>query len=92
MDRFDWIELEGGAQAPAPSPAKRETAFRRVQPHDGPSYASAAREMRAAGHWSTAAEYFRKAVGFDDHDYAAWTGLVDSLVRAHSPYRWRGSV
>jgi tetratricopeptide (TPR) repeat protein len=81
MDRFDWIELEGIAHAPQPG-AERETAFKRVRPHDAPSYVAAAHEMRAAGHWTAAAEFFRKAVGLDDHDYAAWTGLVDSLVRA----------
>lgn len=81
MDRFDWIELDAKAPAPA-AQAPRETSFKRTRPHDAASFSSAAREMRAAGYFDAAVEYFRKALGFDDHDYGAWVGLVDSLVRA----------
>jgi tetratricopeptide (TPR) repeat protein len=76
MERFDWIEL-GEAEA-----APRRGGPSRQAPTDGPSYYRAARAMRQAGHFSAAAKYYERAIGFDDHHYAARVELVDTLVRA----------
>ncbi len=86
MDRFDWLEIDstpmvmeppvrtGSKSDPlAPSPA---------MPDDGPSFYRAARKMRASGHMRAAADFYRKAVGYDDKNYAAWVELIDTLVRA----------
>jgi tetratricopeptide (TPR) repeat protein len=78
MDRFDWLEFDTGV---GESQKKRGPALR-TQPTDGPSYYRAAREMRQAGHFKAAADYYRKSISFDDHHYAAWVELVDTLVRA----------
>ncbi len=51
-------------------------------PKDAPSFYRAARAMREAGHFKAATEYYRKAVGYDDHQYDAWLELIDTLVRA----------
>lgn len=78
--RFDWLELdvepsrEGkGHDQPAP----------RRMPTDGPSFYRAAREMREAGHFKAAADFYRKAIGFDDYHYGARAELIDTLVRAN---------
>lgn len=77
MDRFDWLELrEPEAGTPAAEPALS------VQPHDGLSFYQAARELRQAGHFRPAVQFYEKAVGFQPHHYIAWVELVDTLVRA----------
>jgi len=52
-------------------------------PADAPSFYRAARAMRSSGHFKAATDFYRKAVGFDDHHYDAWLELTDTLVRAH---------
>lgn len=51
-------------------------------PKDAPSFYRAARGMRESGHFKAATDFYRRAVGFDDHHYDAWVELVDTLVRA----------
>ncbi|MBX7259038.1 MAG: hypothetical protein K1Y02_21930 [Candidatus Hydrogenedentes bacterium] len=82
MDRFDWLELDSAAgiaahresTSPAPPP--------RAMPTDGPSFYRAGREMRYAGHFKAATDFYRKAIGFDERNYGAWVELIDTLVRA----------
>lgn len=74
MDRFDWLELERVEQQDPPQPAKAPT--------DGPSFYAAARRMRMSGHFGAAAQFYERAIGFDDHNYGARVELVDTLVRA----------
>lgn len=78
MDRFDWIELDGGFDD-----AHDKAVPVRKRPHDGPTYYRAARQMRKAGHFKAAAGLYRKSVGFDEHNYQAWIELTDTLVRAN---------
>jgi len=83
MDRFDWLEIDSTPMVmdrPAPSATPR--APLPAMPDDGPSFYRAARAMRAAGHMKAAADFYRKAVGFDDKNYGAWVELIDTLVRA----------
>lgn len=77
MDRFDWIEIETPQRAPGARPALEGT-----QPMDGETFYRAARRMRQAGHFRSASEFYEKAVGFDEHHYAAWVEWIDTLVRA----------
>ena len=77
MDRFDWLELDGGSREAKPS---REPL--REQPHNAATFYAAGRALRESGHFDAAAAYFEKAVGLDDHHYAARLGYIDSLVRA----------
>lgn len=83
MDRFDWLELDStpGVAAPA-SPRNVVPAGPVTMPKDAPSFYRAARGMREAGHFKAATDFYRRAVGFDDHHYDAWLELVDTLVRA----------
>ena len=70
MDRFDWVEVEPPAD-------------RRPKPvSDTPSAYELGKQKRASGDFAGAAEDFQRAVGADDHNYAAWVLRVDSLVRA----------
>ena len=81
MDRFESLEFESHADANRiPPGAGREQP--RAQPKDGPSFARAGADMREAGFFGSAADFYSKALGFNDQDYASWVGLVDSLVRA----------
>ena len=81
MDRFDWLELDStpGLDVPQPKVAPIAPA---TMPKDAPSFYRAARAMREAGHFKAATDFYRKAVGFDDHHYDAWVELIDTLVRA----------
>ena len=79
MDRFDWLEFDSTSDA---STKNAPDAPLRAMPADGPSFYRAAREMRQAGHFRAAADFYRRSVGFDDHHYAAWVELIDTLVRA----------
>ncbi|MCC6154133.1 MAG: hypothetical protein IT367_10270 [Candidatus Hydrogenedentes bacterium] len=83
MDRFDWLELDStpGLAQPA-KPPKSTEASELTMPKDAPSFYRAAKSMREAGHFKTATDFYRKAVGFDDHHYDAWVELIDTLVRA----------
>jgi tetratricopeptide (TPR) repeat protein len=76
MSRFDWLELGKGAAAPAAAELPREA------PHDGPSFYRAARQLREAAFFNTASQYYERAIGFNDHDFAAWSELIDALIRA----------
>ena len=81
MDRFDWLELDSapGVAAAQTGPVPIEPV---TMPKDAPSFYRAARTMREAGHFKAASDFYRKAVGFDDHHYDARVELVDTLVRA----------
>ncbi|MFA6243129.1 MAG: tetratricopeptide repeat protein [Candidatus Hydrogenedentales bacterium] len=83
MDRFDWLELDS---APGVAPSARASvapaAAARAMPTDGPSFYRAAREMRYAGHFKAATDFYRKAIGLDERNYGAWVELIDTLVRA----------
>jgi len=77
MDRFDWLEL---------SKVPKEAQSGRLPgkpPHDGPSFYTAARRMREAGHFRAATAYYQRAVGFDDHNYQARAEWIDTLIRAN---------
>lgn len=82
MDRFDWLELESTAGPTAQAQKEKTQAEPRRMPHDAPSFYRAAREMRNAGHFKAATDFYRKAIGFDDRHYAARVELIDTLVRA----------
>lgn len=86
MDRFDWLEIDSTPLVMEPpakdTPSADPLAAPAAMPDDGPSFYRAARKMREAGHMKAAADFYRKAVGFDDKDYAAWVELIDTLVRA----------
>ncbi len=82
MDRFDWLELESTAGASSAKEIGQTPAAPRTMPHDAPSFYRAAREMREAGHFKAATDFYRRAVGFDDRHYAARVELIDTLVRA----------
>lgn len=82
MDRFDWLELDGGFGDTEEAVPAQSRVRPRVRPHDGPTYYRAGREMREAGHFRAAALFYEKAVGFDEHHYVAWVELCDTLVRA----------
>ena len=73
---FDWLELEDEGA----SPERPERL--RTPPTDGPSFLEAARSMRRAGFFKSAARYYARATGFEEHNYAAWAEYVDTLVRA----------
>jgi tetratricopeptide (TPR) repeat protein len=73
MDRFDWLELR-------PQGDGGKDATPRTAPHDGPSFYRAARRMRAAGHLRAAADFYERAVGFDETLYAARVEWIDCLV------------
>jgi len=85
MDRFDWLEIDSTPLVMEPpksvTPAN-PLASAPTMPDDGPSFYRAARKMRAAGHMKAAADFYRKAVGYDDKHYGAWVELIDTLVRA----------
>jgi tetratricopeptide (TPR) repeat protein len=84
VDRFDWLELDstpGYAAPKAAAPGSRHAPAVRRMPTDAPSFYQAAREMRHAGHFGAAVDFYRRAVGFDDHLYAARVELIDTLVR-----------
>lgn len=73
MDRFDWLELQpqrdhDGKIAP------------RTEPKDGPSFYRAARRMRASGYLKAAADFYERAVGFDETLYRARAEWIDCLV------------
>jgi tetratricopeptide (TPR) repeat protein len=53
-----------------------------LAPKDGPSYYRAARRLRRAGYLDSAAQYYQRAVGFNEHHYQAWVEWIDTLVRA----------
>lgn len=74
MDRFDWIELKGKDAAAEESP-------RKGAPNDAPGFYAAARRLREAGHFATAAAYYERAVGLEQHNFSAWVELIDSLLR-----------
>ncbi|MDZ4857535.1 MAG: hypothetical protein SGI88_01020 [Candidatus Hydrogenedentes bacterium] len=83
MDRFDWLELDstpGIAQTRRSS--QKEPAAALAMPNDSASFYRAAREMRAAGHFRAATEFYRKATALNDHHFDAWAELIDTLVRA----------
>jgi tetratricopeptide (TPR) repeat protein len=83
MDRFDWLELDSHAGLAHVKPDGPKSAQApRTMPKDGPSFYRAARAMRYAGHFKTATDFYRKTVGFDDQNFAAWVELTDTLVRA----------
>jgi tetratricopeptide (TPR) repeat protein len=86
MDRFDWLEIDSTPLVMEPPTAAEQEAdpiaAAPTMPNDGPSFYRAARKMRAAGHMKAAADFYKKAVAFDDKDYAAWVELIDTLVRA----------
>lgn len=75
MDRFDWLEIEHE------SPSTPRTRVQRQAPTDGPTFYQAARRMRRGGHFRQAADFYGRAIGFDDHHYAARAELVDTLIR-----------
>jgi len=76
MNRFDWLEFDTPAE-----PNYADGALR-AAPQDGPSCYQAGRRMRESGFFESAAKYFKKAVGFNEHHHAAWIALVDTLIRA----------
>lgn len=82
MDRFDWLELDSAAGVEAQQKQAAAARQPRAMPTDGPSYYRAGREMRYAGHFKAATDFYRKAIGFDERHYGAWVELIDTLVRA----------
>jgi tetratricopeptide (TPR) repeat protein len=83
MDRFDWLELDStpGIASP-PAPSQKAAVEPAAMPKDAPTFYRAAKAMREAGHFKAATDFYRRAVGFDDHHFDAWIELVDTLVRA----------
>lgn len=73
MDRFDYIELR-------PQGTSDRAATSRSAPTDGPSFYRAARRMKAAGHLRAAADFYERAVGFDETHYPARVEWIDCLV------------
>ena len=72
MSGFDHLEFSGPDDprtAPAQAPSGAHDAYR------------AARRMREAGHFQSAATLYQRAIGFEERRYAAWIELVDCLVR-----------
>jgi len=82
MDRFDWLELDSTPGIAAARASSAPVAAPRSMPTDGPSFYRAGREMRYAGHFKAATDFYRKAIGFDERHYGAWVELIDTLVRA----------
>lgn len=76
MSRFEWLEFDDQAKAPAAYAAVQQT------PTDGPSFYLAARRMRESGFFDAAATFYERAIGFNDQDYAARVELADTLIRA----------
>jgi tetratricopeptide (TPR) repeat protein len=75
MSRFEWLELNEAPAAPVP---EVDTG----PPTDAAGFYRAARKLREAGHLKAAADYYSRAVGFDEHNHPATTELIDTLVRA----------
>ncbi len=73
MSGFDHLEIpprDTAASAPTRTITSAEDAYR------------AARQMREAGYFQSAAALYQRAIGLEERRYAAWVELVDSLVRA----------
>lgn len=77
MSRFDWLELSEQSASEAP----REPLLSR-RPDDASSYYQAARKLREAGHFKSAADYYQRCVGLNERNYAGVTEMIDTLVRA----------
>ncbi len=76
MSRFEWLEFEASCFSQGGSTSDTQA------PTDGPSFYRAACRMRESGFFDTAAQFYERAIGFDDQHYPAWTGMIDSMVRA----------
>jgi tetratricopeptide (TPR) repeat protein len=77
MSRFDWIEFEKPAAAQPAQEVRRGSA-----PADAEACYRMARQLREAGNFNAAVQWYEKALGFDEHHHRTWIELIDSLVRA----------
>jgi tetratricopeptide (TPR) repeat protein len=75
---FDDLELN------PTQPPRRKRLRLKEEPADGPTCYRAAGDLRRAGRLGAAARQYERAIGYQEHNHAAWIELVDTLVRQRS--------
>lgn len=76
---FDDLELNPAL------PPRRKRQRLREEPTDGPSCYRVAGDLRRAGRLGAAVKQYERAIGYQEHNYDAWTELVDTLLRMGAP-------